>query len=183
MFELVVLAIALAIDAAAAAASIGASQPSWRPVILGALLFGLFQAAMSALGCWGGSWLAARAGAVDHWIAFVLLTGIGLRAIVGALRGGEDAVRSEAGVLTLLTLAVATSIDALAAGVTLPLLPVHWLLAVSVIGGVTAALSMLGGALGHKLGAELGPAVEIGGGLVLIGLGTKILAEHLGWLG
>lgn len=179
MIEILSLSVALAIDAAAAAAGLGASQRSLRPVVLGAVLFGVFQSGMSALGSWGGAAVLSRAQAFDHWVAFGLLSLLGSRTIAAALRGGDEREPVDAGLLALLSLSIATSLDALAAGVTLPMLPVSAPVAVATIGIVTFLLSGLGGALGRTLGASVGPKVEVAGGLVLIGLGVKILVEHL----
>lgn len=187
MLDLLVLAVALAVDATAACAGLGASQRSLRPVIAGALLFGAFQAGMAGLGAWGGAAMASWASAWDHWIAFALLSAIGGKAVHGAWSGrqgpGDAAAEDtagDAGAALLLTLAFATSVDALAAGVTLPMLPVAPVVSAMVIGVVTVIGSAIGGAVGRRLGAQLGWRIEAAGGLVLVGLGLKILAEHLG---
>lgn len=178
MFDLVLLAFGLAMDATAVAAGLGASERSVRPVVLGAVLFGLFQAGMSGLGWLGGAPLATWASAVDHWIAFVLLGAIGLHMIRESL-GPEDEPSPGTGAMALLGLAVATSIDALAAGVSLPVLGQSPLVALPVIGGITLGLALVGGALGRRFGERIGRRFGVVGGLALLGIGTKVLITHL----
>jgi putative Mn2+ efflux pump MntP len=173
MIETLVLAAALAVDAAAAAAGLCAAGASARWLVAACASFALAQGGMSALGAWGGGWLTEHASAWDHWIAFVLLSVVGARMI----RGGEpDEGAPTAG---LVALSVATSIDALAAGVSLPMLSVGVPVAVVVIAGVTLALSAVGAAAGKALGDALGARVEAVGGVVLIALGVKIVVTHL----
>ncbi len=179
----VLLALALAADAGAAATARGlaVAQVTARDTARVALLFGGFQGAMAALG-----WLAgARAGAWftawDHWIAFAVLGGIGAKMIYEALGDDDDdAVAAEPFAWRpLLILALATSIDALAAGVTLELVgPPPWL-TLTLIAAITAAISVAGLHLGRRAGAWLGSRVALAGGLVMIGLGVKVLVEHL----
>lgn len=183
--SLLLLSVGLSMDAMAVAAAKGLAAPRVRArdVTLLAATFGGFQALMPLLG-----WLlAARFGALveawDHWIAFALLALLGGKMVVEGWRGGdEDAgdVANPLALATVLVLGVATSIDAFAAGLTLPLLGLPPLLAVVVIGLVTAALSALGFFLGRRVGAMLGKRLELLGGLALILLGARILAEHLG---
>lgn len=180
MIALLLLAAGLAMDATAAAAGIGSRARGPAPVIRAALLFGAFQAGMSGLGWLGGVAVAQVAAAWDHWIAFVLLVGIGLN----MLREAWTEAETEAGEraqdpAAVLLLAFATSVDALAAGLTLPMLGLSAPLAIGVIGVVTALLSGAGGMLGRALGDRFGSKLEILGGLVLIGIGAKILIEHL----
>jgi putative Mn2+ efflux pump MntP len=179
MLDLLVLAVALAMDATAAAASLGAGERSLRPVFLGATLFGLAQAGMSALGWWGGEQAGPWTAAWDHWLAFGLLLLVGGKTLREGLQHEEGAERGERGLGPLLVLALATSLDAAAAGVTLPMLPVPGFVSVAVIGGVTLVLSAMGGVLGRRLGDRFGPKLDVLGGVVLIGLGFKILVEHL----
>lgn len=176
---MVLLSCALAVDAAAAAAGIGATERGLRPVLVGAALFGLFQSGMSALGCIGGIGIATWAAAWDHWVAFLLLSGIGCRTAWAGWSTPGDAPSVSRGFLALVAVAVATSLDALAAGLTLPLLPVRAWVSIVTIGAVTAGLSLAGGWMGRSLGDRFGSRLEIGGGLVLVALGVKILVEHL----
>jgi putative Mn2+ efflux pump MntP len=181
MIAAVLLALALAMDAFAVALTQGARfRPDPRGALAIALTFGLFQAGMPLIG-WGiGTFALAYIAAVDHWIAFGLLTFLGARMLGG--HGGEDeAVRALTGTALLLA-GVATSIDALAAGITLPTLAVAPLVAAALIGAVTFALSLAGVELGRRAGDQWGAWAERAGGVILIALGCKILAEHMGWL-
>lgn len=181
MIEALLLAVALAMDAFAVALTQGAR---FRPSVAGgvaiALTFGVFQALMPLAG-WGiGAVAFAYIEAVDHWIAFGLLSFLGVRMLGGHV-GEEEAGHALTG-KALLIAGVATSIDALAAGITLPTLSVAPLVAVALIGGVTFAMSGVGVALGRIAGDRWGEWAERAGGIILIGLGCKILAEHTGFL-
>ena len=143
--------------------------------------FGAFQALMPLLGFFLGATFADKITAVDHWIAFVLLGLIGanmIRESFGEAEGMNSAMTPGA----MLPLAVATSIDALAVGVTFALLTIKILPAVATIGVITCALSALGVKLGSIFGARWRNRAELAGGIILILLGTKILLEHLGIL-
>jgi putative Mn2+ efflux pump MntP len=183
IFEILAVAVGLAMDAFAVslAASVKLQPVSRRQIFRFAWHFGLFQALMPVLG-----WLAGRSildvvGAFDHWIAFGLLGFIGGRAIVSALRGEEsDDVSDPTRGLSLVMYSVATSIDALAVGLSLGVMGVAIWVPAAVIGVVTAVLTTIGMLVGSRLGARFGRRVEVVGGLVLIGIGVKILVEHLG---
>lgn len=173
----VLLAFGLAMDATAVAAARGLARRGRELVIL-PLFFGVFQAGMSALG-WGlGAWGGKYVEAYDHWIAFALLVGIGGKMLYEAWKG-EDAEEDKAGLWTYVVLSIATSIDAAAAGITLPLMSVSPVIAIVLIGVITAACSAAGYVAGRAVGARLGNRLEIVGGLVLVGLGVRILVEHL----
>ena len=183
---ILVLSLGLAMDATAVAAARGLAAPRVRPVhvLLIAVFFGGFQALMPFLGWMIGSRLGPSVQDFDHWIAFVLLGGIGAKMLVEAFRppGEPESVRPDKDFFRpglLLLLALATSIDALAAGVTLPMLGAPLLLSLVTTGLVTATLSGLGVLVGRRFGSLLGKRLDIVGGLVLIGLGSKILIEHL----
>jgi putative Mn2+ efflux pump MntP len=180
MIEALLLAVALAMDAFAVALTQGAKfRPSLRGGLAIALTFGVFQALMPLAGWVIGAVALIYVEAVDHWIAFGLLTFLGVRMLGGHV-GDEEGARALTG-RTLLIAGVATSIDALAAGITLPTLSVAPLVAVGLIGGVTFAMSGAGVALGRRAGDHLGEWAERAGGIILIGLGVKILAEHSGY--
>ena len=180
MFGLIALAFGLAMDAFAVAVAQGASR---RPGLARALAigaaFGLAQGLMPLLG-WGlGVAFAGIIREVDHWIAFVLLGLLGARTL---REGLSDADASPAPALigwTLLGAAIATSVDAAAAGVTLPMLGSPIATACLIIGGVTGALCTAGVLIGAASGARLGKAAEVLGGIVLIGIGVRILIGHL----
>ena len=181
MIEALLLAFALAMDAFAVALTQGAKfRPSAAGGVAIAATFGVFQALMPLIG-WGiGAVALAYVEAVDHWIAFGLLAFLGVRMLGGHV-GDDEAARALTG-RTLLIAGVATSIDALAAGITLPALGVMPWLAAGLIGLVTFAMSGAGVVLGRRAGDHLGEWAERIGGVILIGLGVKILAEHSGWL-
>lgn len=181
MVAALLLAFALAMDAFAVALTQGARfRPSAAGGLAIALTFGAFQALMPLIG-WGiGAVALAYVEAVDHWIAFGLLSFLGVRMLGGHV-GEEEAARALTG-HALLVAGVATSIDALAAGITLPTLGVSPWLAVLLIGLVTFAMSGAGVMIGRVAGDRLGAWAERAGGIILIGLGAKILAEHSGWL-
>ena len=176
-----VLAVGLAMDATAAAAARGASPTTSR--LAGAarigLLFGGFQAAMPL-----GGWLIGdRFGSVvadwDHWIAFALLTAIGIKMAIDGLRGGGGAAPKDDGWRVLLLLALATSIDAFAAGLTLPLLGAPIAASLAIIFAVTAVMSSAAFLLGSRLARGAGRWIEVVGALLLIGVGVQILSSHL----
>ena len=181
MTEALLLALALAMDAFAVALTQGAKfRPDARGGLAIALTFGVFQAAMPLAGWVIGAVALIYVEAVDHWIAFGLLAFLGVRMLGGHV-GEEEASHALTG-RALLLAGVATSIDALAAGITLPTLNVAPLLAVALIGIVTFAMSAAGVALGRVAGDTWGEWAERAGGVILIGLGCKILAEHTGYL-
>ncbi len=181
MTEALLLALALAMDAFAVALTQGAKfRPDGRGGLAIALTFGVFQGVMPLIGWWIGAVAFAYVEAVDHWIAFGLLTFLGVRMLGGHV-GEEEAARSLTG-RALLLAGVATSIDALAAGITLPTLAVAPLIAAALIGGVTFIMSGAAVWLGRVAGDRWGKWAERAGGVILIALGCKILAEHMGWL-
>jgi manganese efflux pump family protein len=169
------LALALAMDATAVAAARSVAGMGRRDGLRLALSFGAFQSGMSGLGWALGASAARWIESWDHWVAFGLLALIGGRMLVEALRGEpeEEARTNEPlGLHTLLMLSVATSIDALAAGVTLPLLEISGAVAIALIGLVTFVLSLVGAAGGRLIGERGGRLLEALGGLVLIALGV-----------
>lgn len=181
MIEAILLAFALAMDAFAVALTQGARyRPDARGGLAIALTFGVFQALMPLAGWVIGTVALIYVEAIDHWIAFGLLAFLGVRMLGGHV-GDEEASHALTG-RALLLAGVATSIDALAAGITLPTLGVTPWIAVALIGLVTFALSGAGVAMGRVAGDRWGEWAERAGGVILIGLGVKILAEHSGWI-
>jgi putative Mn2+ efflux pump MntP len=179
------LSVGLAMDATAVSAARGMAVPAVRPrhALLVALFFGGFQALMPVVGWLVGSRIGPLVEAWDHWIAFVLLGGVGAKMLWEA-RSPKDGAppRTEAelfGLRVMFALAVATSIDALAVGITLPMLDAPLALSVVTIGVTTAVLCVVGLVVGRRAGAMLGRRLDVAGGLILIGLGVKILVEHL----
>jgi putative Mn2+ efflux pump MntP len=182
--SILLLAFGLAMDAAAVSAARGLATPQVRArhALLVAVFFGGFQALMPVLGWILGRRLGPAVAAWDHWIAFVLLVGIGAKMLWEA-RASAAAVAAEPRDLfasrEMFVLAIATSIDAFAVGVMLPMLDAPLLLSLVTIGVVTALLSVFGLYAGRHFGAMLGRRLDAVGGLVLVGLGIKILVEHL----
>jgi putative Mn2+ efflux pump MntP len=182
--SLLALAGGLAMDAAAVSAARGLAVPVLRArhFALVAVFFGGFQALMPLLGWFLGRQLGPLVVAWDHWIAFGLLGGIGAKMLWEARSGGDEAQMDQDdpfGIRVMLVLAIATSIDAFAVGVMLPMLDAPLGLSLATIGVVTALLSMAGLLAGRRFGALLGRRLDSVGGLALIALGFKILVEHL----
>jgi manganese efflux pump family protein len=189
--EILLLALGLAMDATAVSAARGLSldRVSFKHVARVALLFGGFQAGMPLVG-WGlGALLGPLIRAWAHWVAFVLLGGLGGKMLWEACKPVEASSDGDApneqvprrdpfAFGAMLTLAVATSIDALAAGIPLPLISAPMFLTLTTIGITTAALSTMGLFAGRHLGATLGKKLDIFGGSILVLLGLKALLEH-----
>jgi len=182
--HILLLAFGLSMDAMAVAAARGLAvrQIRLRHVALVAGFFGGFQALMPLFGWLLGNRVGKAIEAWDHWVIFALLGGIGAKMLWEATHTEEQEALSEAdafGFRVMLLLAVATSIDALAAGFALPLMGAPLGLSLAAIGLTTATLSALGLFAGHRFGATLGSRLDALGGLVLIGLGVKTLIEHV----
>ena len=181
MLALLFLSLGLAMDAFAVSLARGAAgeQRLVRAVELG-VLFGLAQGLMPLLGWLLGQVFSESFKSFDHWIAFVLLAGLGWRMLLEATSDdGEEEVGAHGRWLGLLLSAFATSVDAAAAGLTLPLLETAIPLACLTIGATTALLCTLGYMAGAHASKRAGKGAEIFGGIILIALGAKILVEHL----
>ena len=186
--ELVLIAVSLSMDAFAVALCKGLSMKKLHyghgAVI--ALFFGLFQGIMPLIGWFLGKQFESYITAVDHWITFVVLAYIGGRMIYEAMHedADEQSASCDSGInyKELLMLALATSIDALAVGITFAFLQIQIIPAVSLIAGITFVLSFLGVILGNRFGTKYKSKAEIAGGVTLILIGLKILLEHLGVL-
>lgn len=182
---LILLALALSMDAFAAAISQGAHArpaPTTGSALRVGIAFGVAQGLMPMVGWLLGVAFASVISEVDHWIAFVLLGVLGARMVhqgLGVDASADDPPKSVATGMALFVLAVATSIDAAAAGVTLPTLGYPVMLACAVIAVVTLVLSTGGVLLGKVVGSLVGQRAEVLGGLILIGIGFKILIDHL----
>lgn len=179
--ELFILAAGVSMDAFAAAVCKGLSikRLSWRHAVLVGIYFGGFQAAMPLIGYLLGSHFREAIASFDHWIAFFLLSAIGFSMIREACSKEEEQLDSSLGFKTMSILALATSIDALAVGVTLSFLNVEIIPAVSFIGMITFLLSAAGVKAGHMFGIRYKSKAEFCGGVILILIGLKILFEHL----
>ncbi len=182
ILELLVLAVGLAMDAFAVSVCKGLSMEtcSMQKAAVCGVWFGGFQALMPLIGYVLGYQFRSSITAVDHWIAFVLLGVIGINMIREALSKEEEEPDSSLDMKSMLILAVATSIDALAVGITFAFLDTNIVAAVTLIGVITLALSMIGVKIGNVFGARYRSKAEFAGGMILILLGTKILLEHLG---
>ena len=181
---IILVALGLSMDAFAVSITLGLSAADGRPTMRQALLtgayFGLFQAFMPVVGYLAGAHFADRIETIDHWVAFVLLGAIGAKMIRDSFsREEEKPERSPFRPANLLTLAVATSIDALAVGVTFAFLRIDIVTAVIIIGVTTFALSMIGVKIGSVAGMRFRSKAELFGGIVLVVIGAKILIEHL----
>lgn len=187
--ETFLIGVGLSMDAFAVAVckGLGMKKINWRHAFIIALFFGGFQAFMPLLGWALGTQFASFITPIDHWIAFGLLAFIGGKMLLDAFRGedgcdeacacGEDEPGLD--IKELIMLAVATSIDALAVGITFAFLGVNIWLAIVVIGVTTFALSFVGVAIGNQFGSRFEKPATIAGGVVLIIIGLKILIEHL----
>lgn len=184
-FELFLIAVGLSMDAFAVSICKGLKMQRFNVRHAGviALAFGGFQALMPAIGWFLGKQFESYITGIDHWIAFVLLAVIGGKMAVESFKKEEEDSSKEnekLDVKELLVLAVATSIDALAVGITFAFLQVSIVPAVSLIGVITFVLSAVGVFIGHKFGAKFKSKAELAGGIILILIGLKILLEHLG---
>ena len=184
--ELFLLAIGLSMDAFAVSVCKGLAteRVRVRHMLIAGLWFGGFQALMPTIGYLLGTTFATYIERFDHWIAFVLLLFLGVKMVKEALSAEEDDTSGSFGIKVMFLMAVATSIDALAVGITFALLPnVNILAAVGFIGLCTFGLSAFGVKIGNIFGLKYKSKAEILGGVILILIGCKILLEHLGFLG
>lgn len=185
IWELVAIAIALSMDAFAVSVCKGLSvkQVKLSHALTAGLYFGGFQSLMPLIGYLLGSQFESLITSIDHWIAFVLLGIIGVNMIREALGKKEDELNDSFAFKVMLPLAVATSIDALAVGVTFAFLNVDIVPAVLLIGATTFTFSAVGVKIGSLFGLRFKKKAELLGGIVLILIGVKILLEHLGVIG
>lgn len=181
IWELLLIAIGLSMDAFAVSICKGLSMKNmnWKNGVLAGIYFGCFQAGMPLLGYFLGVQFEGMIQSIDHWIAFILLGIIGLHMIREARSSEQEEVNDSFDVKTMTLLAVATSIDALAVGVTFAFLKVQIVPAVSFIGVITFTLSVLGVKIGNVFGTRYKSKAEFTGGLILIFMGIKILIQHL----
>lgn len=187
--ELFLIAVGLSMDAFAVSVckGLGMKRINFKVAVVLALFFGGFQALMSVIGWALGSQFLWLISPIDHWIAFILLAIIGGKMLWEAFHDDEDDSddSSDANIIDLgeyLMLAIATSIDALAMGISFAALSVNIVAAASFIGVITFVLTLAGVAVGHFFGARYEKPATIVGGVVLILIGLKVLLEHLGIL-
>ena len=181
--ELLLISVGLAMDAFAVSVGKGMTLKRVQPrhALTAGVWFGGFQGLMPLIGYYVGRSFAEYVVSVDHWIAFGLLVLIGLNMIRETIWGDDEQQNSDFGVRTMLIMAIATSIDALAVGVSMAFLDVNIWISAAVICIVTLIISAAGVYLGTMFGARLGSKAGIVGGLILIAIGVKILVEHM-WL-
>ena len=180
--SILLIAFGLAMDAFAVSIANGITSKQLRTnnALKMAISFGSFQMFMPVIGWLAGLSLRVVISGVDHWIAFGLLSLIGIKMIYESLKmKAEEKENASMSFHVLLILSVATSIDALAVGLSFAFLGISIATPIIVIGTVTFALSFLGASVGYKLGRFFENKIEIAGGLVLVGIGAKILLEHL----
>jgi putative Mn2+ efflux pump MntP len=182
LFEIIFIAIGLAMDAFAVSLGVGTTGHArgYRASIRMSFHFGLFQALMPIIGWFAGKTIAPFIAVLDHWVAFALLVFVGGRMIRSGLSPEAELHESDpTRGFMLVLLSVATSIDALAVGLSLAMLGVTIWYPVVVIGVVTASLSLLGCRVGSRLGLQFGKTMEIIGGGVLILIGIRVVISHL----
>lgn len=181
LVELIILSVGLAMDAFAVSICKGLAMKKikWKNAIIIGLYFGIFQAIMPLIGYLLGVSFQSAITSIDHWVAFVLLVGIGANMIREAISKEKEEANDSIKIKDMLILAIATSIDALAIGITFAFLEVNITLAVSLIGIITFIISVIGVKIGNIFGDKYERKAELAGGIILIGLGIKILIEHL----
>ena len=180
--ELILIGVGLAMDAFAVSICKGLSMKkkiNYKKALIVALYFGLFQGGMPLIGYLLGVSFEEIVLSIDHWIAFILLGIIGIGMIKESLGDEEESLNDKVDFKTMVILAIATSIDALAIGVTFAFLNVNIILAALLICVITFVISYFGVVFGNKFGDKFGSKAELVGGIILILMGLKILLEHL----
>ena len=180
--EILLISIGLAMDAFAVSVCKGLAMKkmSWKKAIIIGLYFGIFQAVMPVIGYFLGTTFERFITYVDHWVAFILLVGIGINMVKEAFNKESENRNDNVDMKTMLVLSIATSIDALAIGITFACLKIHIVMPVITIGLITFIISVIGVKIGNRFGDKYEKKAEIMGGVILILLGIKILLEHLG---
>jgi putative Mn2+ efflux pump MntP len=182
LFEIVLIAVGLSMDAFAVSITLGLSvkKPKIREILIPGIFFGGFQALMPITGYFAGYYFASKVEEFAPWIAFVLLGIIGGNMIKESLsKKEEDLTENYFQLMKMLVLAIATSIDALAVGITFAFFRINIFEAAIIIGSITFVLSMVGVKIGSIFGTRFKSKAEFAGGLVLVLLGVKIVVEHL----
>ena len=182
IIEIALIGVGLAMDAFAVSICKGLAmrRMNYKKAIIIAAFFGVFQALMPALGYVLGTTFANKIAAIDHWIAFILLALIGANMIKEALSSDDDECQDDSLRLgDLIMLSIATSIDALAVGITFAFFNVSLLLSVSMIGIITFIICVIGVKVGNVFGEKYKSKAELAGGLIFIVMGAKILIDHL----
>lgn len=182
LFEIIFIGVGLAMDAFAVSVCKGLAMKkmNWKKACIIGLYFGVFQTLMPVIGYFLGIGFEDRIKNIDHWIAFVLLVCIGGNMIKESFTENDKDADDKVDFKTMIMLSIATSIDALAIGVTFAFLNVNLVLAVCIIGIITFCISTIGVKIGNAFGGKYEAKAEFIGGAILILLGIKILLEHLG---
>lgn len=182
VIELLLLSVGLAMDAFAVSVCKGISMKKmdWKKATIIGFYFGGFQALMPTIGFFLGAAFQNLITSIDHWIALALLVFIGGGMVKESFDDDSENKNDDVSFKTMIVLAVATSIDALAVGITFAFLNVNLVLAVSLIGISTFILSIAGTKIGNRFGDKYKSKAELVGGIILVLLGVKILLEHLG---
>ncbi|MFC2131942.1 manganese efflux pump MntP family protein [Bacteroidota bacterium] len=182
---IIFIALALAIDAFAVSFAAGTyyGQATPRQKFRLSFHFGLFQFFMPVLGWFAGAEIVKLIEIYDHWVAFLILSGIGGKMIWDAFKNRDEIIVKDISKgLSLITLSVATSIDALAVGFSLGIVNSDIFIPSVIIGIMAASMSLLGIKLGEKLSSRFGGRISVFGGIVLVLIGIHIVAEHLDWI-
>ncbi|MFZ5807788.1 MAG: manganese efflux pump MntP family protein [Chloroflexota bacterium] len=182
IFNSILVALGLAMDAFAVSLGVGTgkSAQSRRSKLRLAFHFGIFQSGMTLLGWLGGNTIERLIRSVDHWLAFLLLAYVGGRMILAGIRTEQESYSSDpskGGLMVMLSLA--TSMDALAVGLSMAMIGSPIVIPSLIIGIVAFGLSAIGLFFGHQLGNQFGKRMEILGGVILIGIGVRIVLTHL----
>lgn len=180
--EIIFISASLAMDAFAVSICKGLSMKKldWKKAFIIASYFGAFQGLMPVIGYFLGATFSDLVTSIDHWIAFALLSIIGGNMIKESFDDEEEKRNDNVDFKTMIVLAIATSIDALAVGITFAFLKTNIVLSVVLIGIITFVISLLGVNIGNKFGDKFQNKAELSGGIILILIGLKILLEHLG---
>lgn len=180
IIEICFIGLSLSMDAFAVSISKGLAfkKNYFGKAIIVGLYFGVFQALMPLIGYFFGSTFSSVIEKIDYWIAFIALTLLGFNMIKDSINSKEEEMEDKIDVKTMITLSIATSIDALVVGVTFAFLEVSKFVAISIIGITTFLLCVIGVIIGNKLGRLFKNKASIFGGVILILIGIKILLEH-----
>ncbi len=181
IFSIIIIAIGLSMDSFAVSVINGLTikELNAKRILLISFSLAFFQALMPLIGWFAGIGIEKHIKEYDHWIAFLLLTFIGVKMIYEGLKKNDAEKDTELKILTLIGQSFATSIDAFAVGISFAFLNLSIITPVLIIGLITFVVSIIGLQLGKCFGKKIGKSVEIFGGMVLIGIGLKILIEHL----
>ena len=182
LMKLFLIAVGLSMDTFAVSTSIGMTmaKTSVKKALTVGLYFAVAQAGMPVIGYFAAARFADQITAFDHWIVFILISSIGVKMIVDSLKKEKPRDRRAVSPAQMLVLALSTSVDALAVGISLAVLQVGIVRPIWVIGVTTLAFSMLGVALGGVFGAKFKSKAELAGGIILVLIGLNVLREHLG---